>query len=145
VTAAHNAANSGIAFRGVHPATGKVYAYMETLGGGFGARASKDGLDGVQVHIANTSNLPIEALESTYPLLVRRYALVTDSGGPGRSRGGMGFIRQIEVLGGQATAQPQVARVVVPPWGLFGGQPGGRLAGRGPAGRSALEGARAWR
>jgi N-methylhydantoinase B len=126
VTAAHNGGNSGIAFVGTHPETGKLYGYMETLGGGFGARATKDGLDGVQVHVTNTSNLPIEALESTYPLLVRRYELVTDSGGPGRWRGGMGFVREIELLGGEAIGKPNVARTVVPPWGLFGGQPGGR-------------------
>jgi N-methylhydantoinase B len=125
VTAAHNGGNSGIGFWGVHPATGKPYAYMETLGGGFGARATKDGLDGVQVHITNTSNLPIEALETTYPLRVRRYELVTDSGGAGRFRGGMGFTREIELVDARATAQPNVSRVVVPPWGLFDGRPGG--------------------
>jgi N-methylhydantoinase B len=103
-----------------------MYAYMETVGGGFGARATKDGLDGVQVHVTNTSNLPIEALESAYPLRVRRYELVTDSGGPGRWRGGMGFVREIEVLNGDATGQVQVARIMASPWGLFGGQAGGR-------------------
>jgi N-methylhydantoinase B len=138
ITAAHNGGNSGIGFWGVHPESGRMYAYMETVGGGFGARATKDGLDGVQVHITNTSNLPIEALEAAYPLLVRRYELVTDSGGPGRWRGGMGFVREIEVLRGEATAQAQVARVVASPWGLFGGWPGGRQRAVGSRADGAL-------
>ncbi|MCB1491788.1 MAG: hydantoinase B/oxoprolinase family protein, partial [Rhodobiaceae bacterium] len=60
-------------FSGVNPKTGSYYVYLETIGGGFGARATKDGLDGVHVHTTNTSNLPVEALESEYPLVVERY------------------------------------------------------------------------
>jgi len=126
ITAAHNGANSSIFFNGIHPRTGVRFQYSESVGGGFGARASKDGLDGVQVHITNTTNLPIEALESTYPLLVRRYELVTDSGGPGKWRGGMGFVRHIEVVDGELLGAAHATRRIVPPWGLFGGQPGGR-------------------
>ena len=67
--------------------------YLETIGGGSGARATKDGLDGVHVHLTNTSNLPVEALEIEYPLTLLRYELVDGSGGPGRHRGGMGLRR----------------------------------------------------
>jgi N-methylhydantoinase B len=56
------------------------YVYLETLGGGSGARADADGMDAVHVHMTNTSNLPAEALENEYPLLVDEYALVEDSG-----------------------------------------------------------------
>ncbi|MBI4338060.1 MAG: hydantoinase B/oxoprolinase family protein [Chloroflexi bacterium] len=124
VTAAHNGANTRMGFHGINGRTGERFNYIETLGGGFGARATKDGLDGVQVHMTNTSNLPIEALESTYPLLVKRYELVTDSGGPGKWRGGMGFVRHIEVLEGELDGGAGISRGVVPPWGLFGGKPG---------------------
>ena len=79
--AATNGANSAWVFSGHEPRTGQYYVYLETLGGGSGARATKDGLDGVQVHITNTSNLPVECLEMEYPLLVEEYALVPDSGG----------------------------------------------------------------
>src|SRR5207244_2679513 len=58
VIAATNGANSAWVFSGVDPRTGQYYVYLETIGGGSGARATKDGLDGVQVHITNTSNLP---------------------------------------------------------------------------------------
>ena len=59
-------------------------SHVVILGGGFGGRASKDGKDGVQVHITNTSNLPVEALEIEYPITLLRYELVDGSGGAGR-------------------------------------------------------------
>ena len=72
---AANGANSMAVFAGVDPDTGGAYVYLETLGGGFGGRDDRDGKDGVQVHITNTSNLPVEAIEMEYPLLVERYGL----------------------------------------------------------------------
>jgi N-methylhydantoinase B len=100
--------------------------YLETIGGGSGARATKDGLDGVHVHITNTSNLPVEALEAEYPLVVERYALVEDSGGPGTWRGGLGLWRQIRAEGHECHAFVHGSRRLSAPWGLFGGQEGGR-------------------
>jgi N-methylhydantoinase B len=73
------------------------FVYLETVSGGSGARFDSDGMEGVHVHMTNSSNLPIEALENEYPLQVDEYALVQDSGGVGRSRGGMGVARQISV------------------------------------------------
>jgi N-methylhydantoinase B len=55
-------------------------------------------MDGIQVHVTNTSNLPVEALENEYPLLVEEYGLVANSGGAGTSRGGLGITRQIRAL-----------------------------------------------
>ena len=57
-------------------ATAAIIVYLETLGGGFGGRFTKDGNDGVQVHITNTSNLPVESIEKEYPLLVESYGFV---------------------------------------------------------------------
>ncbi len=70
---ASNGSNTAAIFTGIDPRTGQRYLYLETLGGGFGGRAGKDGKDGVQVHITNPSTLPIEAIESEYPLLVESY------------------------------------------------------------------------
>lgn len=126
VIAACNGANTGCTFSGTDPRTGTFYVYLETIGGGFGARASKDGLDGVQVHVTNTSNLPIECLEPEHPLVVERYELVDDSGGPGRWRGGMGIHRRLRVVGHDATFTVSGSRRRSAPWGLFGGRPGGR-------------------
>ena len=93
-----NGANSAWVFSGTDPTTGQYYVYLETIGGGSGARATKDGLDGVQVHITNTSNLPVECLEMEYPLFVEEYALVPGSGGAGRFRGGLGIRRTVRVM-----------------------------------------------
>ena len=128
VIAATNGANSAWVFSGVDPRTGQYYVYLETLAGGSGARATKDGLDAVQVHVTNTSNLPVEALEMEYPLLVEEYGLVPESAGAGRHRGGMGLRRTIRVLGDEATFLGTLERARIAPWGLAGGEPGGRGA-----------------
>lgn len=122
-----NGAVTSATFTGTNPETGDYYAYVETLGGGFGARATKDGLDGVQVHVTNTSNLPVEALEPEYPLRVERYELVRDTGGPGRWRGGMGLRRKYRCIGHDCRVFVYGARGLSSPWGLAGGHEGGRF------------------
>ncbi len=124
IIAACNGANTSLHLSGVDPRTGDYFVYVETIGGGSGARASKDGLDGVQVHITNTSNLPVECLENEYPLMVDRYELIQDSGGAGQWRGGMGIHRQIRVLGHEAVFRVAGTRQRTAPWGLFGGKDG---------------------
>lgn len=126
VIAACTGSNAGMTFSGVDPRTGIYYSYLETTGGGFGARASKDGLDGVQTHVTNTSNLPVESLEAEYPLRVERYELVQDSGGPGKWRGGMAIRRDVRVLDHVAAFRGNTSRRLSSPWGLFGGHPGAR-------------------
>ena len=126
VPAAGNGANCAMVFSGTDPKTGKLYVYLETLAGGAGATAVGDGMDAVQVHVTNTSNLPVESLESEYPLLVVEYALVEGSGGSGRHRGGLGLRRTIEILGHEARFLGTTERARIAPWGLFGGGPGGR-------------------
>ena len=123
VIAASNGANGVATLSGTGP-DGRYYLYMETIGGGAGARSYKDGTDGVQVHVTNTSNLPIEALENEYPLLIERYELIEDSGGAGRFRGGMGLRRVYRALGHTVTFSGQGERCVHQPYGLFGGGPG---------------------
>ncbi len=125
VVAAANGANTTAVFSGNDPRTGKAYVYLETLGGGFGGRSTKDGKDGVQVHITNTSNLPVEAIEMEYPLLVEAYGLVEESGGAGRYRGGLGLRRVIRPVGHTCIFNGAGERFRHQPWGLFGGLPGG--------------------
>lgn len=93
--AAGHDAIPAIVFSGTHPARTGDYVYLETMGGGAGAGAVHDGMDAVHVHMTNTSNLPIEALEHEYTLSVDQYALVQDSAGAGEFRGGLGMARQI--------------------------------------------------
>jgi N-methylhydantoinase B len=124
VVAAANGANTTAVFTGIHPGTGERYVYLETLGGGFGGRAQKDGKDGVQVHITNTSNLPVEVIEMEYPLFVESYGFAPDSGGAGRYRGGLGLQRAIRAIGHRCTFSGSGERFAHAPWGLFGGEPG---------------------
>jgi len=124
VVGAANGANTTAVFSGVDPATGRSYLYLETLGGGFGGRSDRDGRDGVQVHITNTSNLPIEAIEQEYPLRVLRYGFVEDSGGAGRYRGGLGLRRAIAPVGHVCTFSGAGERFRQAPWGIFGGADG---------------------
>ena len=126
VVGAANGANTTAVFSGTDPRTGNAYIYLETIGGGFGGRATKDGKDGVQVHITNTSNLPVEAIETEYPLIVESYALVEDSGGAGRYRGGVGLRRVIRPIGHESVFSGHGERFRHAPWGIFGGGAGKR-------------------
>ncbi|MDA4848773.1 hydantoinase B/oxoprolinase family protein [Hoeflea poritis] len=125
VIAAANGANTTAVFSGVDPRTGSPYLYLETLGGGMGARATKDGKDGVQVGITNTSNLPVESIEQEYPLRVEEYSLVENSGGAGKHRGGMGLRRVVTPVEHSCVFNGAGERFRYQPWGLFGGEPGG--------------------
>lgn len=77
---------------------GGLYHYGETIGGGSGARHDSDGMDAIHVHVTNSLNLPVEALENEFPLICEEYSLVADSGGAGRHRGGLGIARQIRAI-----------------------------------------------
>ena len=125
---AANGANTSIVFAGIDPRSGAPYVYLETLGGGMGGRNDRDGKDGVQVHITNTSNLPVEAIEMEYPLRVEEYALVADSGGAGRFRGGLGLRRRVRPIGHTCEFNGVGERFRQAPWGIFGAEPG--LSGR---------------
>jgi N-methylhydantoinase B len=107
------------------PRMGVPFAYYETIAGGMGARPNADGIDGVHCHMTNSLNTPVEALEYSYPLRVRRYGYRRDSGGAGKFRGGDGLVREIESL-----APSQVTllsdRRKFAPYGLDGGEDGAK-------------------
>lgn len=126
VIAASNGAVTACTFSGTDPRNGEFYVYLETIGGGLGAGSTHDGLDGVQVHMTNTSNLPVECLEAEYPLTVERYELIDDSGGAGRFRGGMGIHRALRVEHDNCHCEVSTSRLLSAPWGLRGGLPGRR-------------------
>lgn len=124
VLAASNSSVTTATFSGTHPRTGDFYVYLETIAGGSGAHSRGDGLSGVQVHMTNTSNLAVEALEREYPLLVDRYQFRTDSGGAGRYRGGLGIQRDIRALHDGVTFSGLADRQKIAPWGINGGLAG---------------------
>ena len=115
---------------GVDGRTGGRYVSYETIKGGFGARPSKDGITGIASGISNTMNTPIEVLEMSFPVRVERYAIVPDTGGPGRFRGGCGVERVWRILGQPSHASVCLERTKSAPFGLAGGGPGapGRIA-----------------
>src|SRR5262249_7373795 len=120
-----NSACTVATFAGQQRRDGALWVYLETMGGGSGARAYKDGLDGVHVHTTNTSNLPVEALEVEYPLTLMRYELVDGSGGVGRQRGGMG-LRRVYRAEAECQVRLDLSRLRSDSWGLLGGGPGAR-------------------
>jgi N-methylhydantoinase B len=102
--------------------TGAAWDYYETIGGGMGAGASGGGWSGVQTHMTNTLNTPIEVLEARYPLRVSRYALRSESGGQGARAGGDGLIRELIFLApAEVTLLTERRRIA--PWGIAGGGP----------------------
>nr|WP_319513953.1 hydantoinase B/oxoprolinase family protein [uncultured Cohaesibacter sp.] len=122
VPAAGNGCCTGAIFNGTRE-DGSIWVYLETIGGGGGARPTKDGLSGIQVHLTNTSNLPVEALELEYPLTLLRYELVDGSAGGGQYRGGMG-IRRVYRVEQPCRFSVEASRVSSCAWGLEGGKPG---------------------
>jgi N-methylhydantoinase B len=123
VPAASAGTMSNLTIGGIDPRTGEPFTYYETAAGGMGARPTLHGISGVQTHMTNSLNTPVEALEYAYPLRVRRYAYRTGSGGTGQYSGGDGLIREVELL---ADAQVTLLadRRKFPPYGLEGGEPG---------------------
>ena len=112
------------AFGGVDSDNGEMFAFYETVAGGYGARATRDGPDAVQTHGQNTQNAPIEEIELYYPVRIARYELVQDSEGPGRHRGGLGLRRDYVFPDHHVSFSILSDRDRWGPWGLFGGLPG---------------------
>lgn len=116
---------------------GKGWDYYETVGGGCGGGPRFDGLGGVQSHMTNTLNTPIEVVEMHYPLRITRYALRHGSGGPGRHSGGEGLCREYEFTS-EASVTLLTERRRHAPWGLAGGSDG--LTGRNSINGTPLSG-----
>ena len=113
-----------VTFGGEDPRNKQRYVSYETIKGGFGARPNKDGINAIASGISNTMNTPIEVLEMSFPVRVDEYVLVTDSGGAGRFRGGLGARRTWTVLDHKARASSCLERTKSAPFGLSGGKPG---------------------
>ena len=104
---------------------GKPFVLTEVMVGTWGARASLDGVEGISNPAANLSNNPVELIEAELPLQVTEYSFVTDSGGPGKRRGGLAFSRTYRLLADNAQCTMRADRRDHPPYGLGGGEPGG--------------------
>ncbi|WP_210483927.1 hydantoinase B/oxoprolinase family protein [Microvirga antarctica] len=118
-----NDSTSAISVSGWHAKREATYVYPESMGGGAGAFSDRDGMDAVHVHTVNSTNLPAEALELEYPLILEEYCLVPDSGGAGRFRGGMGMARQIRIREDGTTFSARSDAHIVAAPGIYGGLP----------------------
>lgn len=102
---------------------GRQFVLNEMLVGTWGARAERDGIEGISNPAANISNQPVEMIEAEMPVEIVRYGFVTDSGGAGRNRGGLAFTREFRFL--QDTAfNLRGDRRDHPPYGIDGGATG---------------------
>jgi N-methylhydantoinase B len=108
---------------GWDPKHERRFVTYELLYGGTGARATKDGVDGMSSPF-NSTNIPVEALEAKQPLIVEQFCYVPDTAGPGKYRGGVATRLDIQILGEKTVVNNLSERQKFPSYGLFGGQPG---------------------
>ncbi len=106
---------------------GRSFVLNEMVVGTWGARAGKDGIEGISNPAANLSNQPVEMIETDMPVEVLRYGLMTDSGGPGQFRGGLAFVREFRFVA-PARFVLRGDRRDHPPFGLEGGAAGASSA-----------------
>lgn len=112
-------------FFGMDPRTGRRFVVQSIEGGGWGGRPHEDGVSGsVSVCQGDVRNAPIEGLELKFPVRVEERALLQDSGGAGRHRGGLGLRTTVRSLADGTWTMSMPGRQVCPPWGLQGGRPG---------------------
>ncbi len=131
---------AAVTFSGTDPRRGEYFVDYETFAGASGAQHDQDGKDAVRVHVSGAANLPVEAAEHEFPINVLRYELITDSGGPGRFRGGLGTLREVANWAPDGRLVGRGLRQVVAAPGLFGGSNGrpGRFIMRGDRGDEVL-------
>lgn len=117
---------SNFLFGGIHPETGRYFAHYHFDGVGWGGRHSSDGNSAQNMVHGNCPNTPIEVFEERFPLRHIRYSLRPDSGGPGKHRGGLGVLREFEVVAEEITVSVLYERMKLAAWGIFGGQEGAK-------------------
>ena len=81
-----------------HRADGSRWVMFSFFGGGLGGTAEGDGLSHANNPISTATMPPAEILEAAYPVMFTQWALRPDSAGPGRFRGGLGAVYEIEAL-----------------------------------------------
>ncbi len=100
---------------------GSDFLFFTFFGGGLGGNPEGDGLSHGNAPIGMANIPPVEILESVYPVRFTNWGLRPDSGGPGRYRGGLGAIYEIELLADAATLVASGERAVFPAFGVLGG------------------------
>jgi N-methylhydantoinase B len=122
VIAGHHADLLAVQFHGINPRNREFFiGNFGPLGGGWGAKMTEDGVSAtVCINDGDTHNSPNEQVEAKFPVIVERCALIPDSGGAGRHRGGLGIERVIRAHA-PVIFGAQIERAHCTPWGLDGG------------------------
>ena len=123
VFAASDGGNTGISIGGYH-ADRSPFIYVDFTCGAWGGRPWADGLDGNSNMFANMASHSVEVTEAEQPIRIEAYEFVPDKAGPGRFRGGVPFRRDYRFLEEEGILQVRSDRHTIPPYGLYGGQPG---------------------
>jgi N-methylhydantoinase B len=124
VPAAGEGGNSVVCISGLRR-NRKPFIIVDMICGAWGGRPDRDGVEAITNPSQNLSNMPVEVMEAEHPILVEEYALVPDSCGAGRWRGGIGIKRSYRILADEALLQLRSDRAKFSPYGLAGGEPGG--------------------
>ena len=103
---------------------GSSYGFYFFMEGGWGASSWRDGWNCTPNPTSNFTDYPVEWIETTLPLRYKEVRLNTDSGGPGRWRGGVGTVRTVQLLADSVEINALGERFLIPPFGLEGGDPG---------------------
>lgn len=103
---------------------GSRYVFYELVCGTWGGSPGGDGNDGISNPASTAANMPVESVEAKFPLVIERYGLVPDSGGPGKHRGGLALERVWRPLTDDVLINIRSDRQVHPPYGLSGGEAG---------------------
>jgi len=102
---------------------GSRWVMFSFFGGGHGGHPEGDGLNHGNAPISMATIPPAEILEAAYPVMFTQWALRPDSGGPGRHRGGLGAVYEIELLEENADVFLFGERGRYSPPGVLGGGP----------------------
>ncbi len=98
---------------------------VQPICGGSGGRPMRDGIDGMDFSVGYLRNVPAETLETDMPIVIERYGLRPDSGGPGTYRGGCGIELTVRVFAPDTVLTARgMERLRFRPWGREGGLPG---------------------
>ncbi|MBI3977785.1 MAG: hydantoinase B/oxoprolinase family protein [Chloroflexi bacterium] len=122
VPAGNDGGLSLVGIGGYDPAR-RPFVLVEVLSGSWGGRPDRDGIEGMPNIGANISNVPVEMIETAYPIEVEQYGFLPDTGGAGKHRGGLSMVRDYRLLA-DVSLTIRSDRRRFQPYGLAGGRPG---------------------
>ncbi len=126
--AAEGCTHGNFVFGGIHADTKEYFACYDIEVVGWGGRSFADGNDACDSINGNCRVTPVEVFEVRYPWRVEDWTFDTDSAGAGKFRGGVGYTKTLTCLNDEIIVSQMTDRHKTQPWGLKGGQPGGKGA-----------------